>query len=116
MGLFGKTRFLDPDVEDWCLEVWAWLMTNLGGMERLRQASLVTPTHTFFPPTAAEGHAQALYVFDRVKAFMGLGEAPCELEAFQRRVQTGRAGAFARAAAHQRDAGRPPAASKATWR
>jgi hypothetical protein len=47
VGLFGKSRFLDADVEDWTLEAWAWLMTNLGGMERLRHARLGTATKDF---------------------------------------------------------------------
>jgi hypothetical protein len=80
MGLFGKTRFLDPDVEDWCLETWGWLMTGLGGMERLRRTPLVAPTSEFFPPTAAEGHERALYLFGRVKSLMGVEEYPCALE------------------------------------
>jgi len=84
MGLFGRTRFLDPDVEDWCLETWAWLMANLGGMARLRQASLVLATREFFPPTEAQGHERALYVFERVKSLMGLEEWPARLEPFAR--------------------------------
>jgi hypothetical protein len=84
MAIFGATRFLDPDVEDWCLETWGWLMTNLGGMERLRRIPLAAPTHEFFPPTAAQGHERALYLFDRVKSLMGMADCPCVLEEFGR--------------------------------
>jgi hypothetical protein len=84
MGIFGKTRFLDPDVEDWCLKTWAWLMTNLGGMQRLHGVSLTAPTREYFPPTAAEGREQAAYVFERVKSLMGMEGWPCEIEAYGR--------------------------------
>jgi hypothetical protein len=96
MGLFGKTRFLDPPVEDWCLETWGWLMANLGGMERLRQIPLVTPTPEFFPPTALQGHERALYVFDRVKALMAMADWPCELTPFYRQLSSQRVGVFSK--------------------
>jgi hypothetical protein len=83
-GLFGKSRFLDADVEDWCLETWAWLMVNLGGMERLKRTPLVIPTREFFPPTEAEGHERALYIFGLIKSLMGVADWPCELEAYDR--------------------------------
>src|SRR6185295_13384719 len=83
-GLFGKSRFLDADTEDWCLETWAWLMRNLGGMQRLSQMVLITPSREFFPPTETEGHDRAVYIFGLVKHLMGLGNWPCEFEAFDR--------------------------------
>ena len=82
--LFGSGRFLKADVEDWVLETWAWLMTAFGGMDRLRHAPLVLPTKDFFPPTETAGHARALYIFERIKLMSGLGDWPCELEAFDR--------------------------------
>ena len=82
--LFGPGRFLDADVEDWLLETWAWLLTELGGLERLRQAPLVLPSRDFFPPTETVGHARALYLFQQVKLWSGLAEWPCELESFDR--------------------------------
>jgi hypothetical protein len=93
MGLFGKTRYLDPNVEDWCLETWGWLMANLGAQPGQRLA-LVTPTPEFFPPTAAEGHERALYVFERVKTLMGLADFACELEVFSRKARPQRVGLF----------------------
>jgi len=95
MGLFGKSRFLDPDVEDWMLEAWAWLMTNLGGMARLSQAPLVAATRDYFPPTETEGHARALYVLERVKLLMGLPQRPCELQPFDRLEAHQRVGLYA---------------------
>jgi len=95
MGWFGKSRFLDTDVEDWMLEAWAWLMTNLGGMERLSQAPLVAATPAYFPPTETEGHARALYVLDRIKLLMGVPHWPCALEPFDRPEELQRAGFYA---------------------
>lgn len=82
--LFGAGRFLEPDVEDWVLETWAWLLTEFGGLERLRRKPLVLPTRDFFPPTDTIGHARALYLFQQVKRWAGLADWPCELEAFDR--------------------------------
>ncbi len=94
-GLFGKSRFLDDDVEDWCLETWAWLMTNLGGMDRLRRTEIVLPTREFFPPTLTEGHERAQYVLDLVKGRMGMNGWPCELEAYDRPEARHRVGLYA---------------------
>jgi hypothetical protein len=81
LGLFGKSRFLDEDLEDWFLETWAWLMARSGGMERMRNTPLVTPTRDFFPPTDAIGHDKALHVFECVKRLMGLQAWGCDLAA-----------------------------------
>ena len=81
MPLFGKARFLDADLEDWFLETWTWLMSKSGGMERMRDTPLVTPTRDFFPPTEAVGHEKALHVFECVKNLMGLQAWDCELVA-----------------------------------
>lgn len=83
-GLFGKSRYLDEDVEDWCLESWAWLMRNLGGVERLKRTAFVVPTREFFPPTETEGHERAVYIFELVKRHMGMSTWPCELEPHDR--------------------------------
>jgi hypothetical protein len=95
-GLFGKSRFLDADVEDWCLETWGWLMTNLGGMGRLSRTPLALPSREFFPPTEAEGHALALYVFGRIKTLMAIDDWPCELESYDRPEDGQRVGYYAK--------------------
>src|SRR6185312_10014998 len=82
--LFGKARFLDADTEDWVLETWAWLLTEFGGMERLRHSRLVLPTRDFFPLTETTGHARALYLFDQVRRWFGMLDWPSDLEAFDR--------------------------------
>ncbi|HEY3799348.1 MAG TPA: hypothetical protein VGL58_13440 [Caulobacteraceae bacterium] len=81
IGLFGPSRFLDADIEDWLLETWAWLMANLGGMARIQGTPLVLPTREFYPPTDAVGHERALYVFEQTKRLMGIAERACRLEA-----------------------------------
>jgi len=83
VGLFGKSTFLETDLEAWCLETWAWLMRN-GGARRLFETQLVTPSRAFYPPTDRVGHERALYVFDLTKRFMGLADWPCTLEPFDR--------------------------------
>ena len=55
MGLFGKSTFLEKDLEAWSLETWAWLMGSLGGMRRLERTPLVLANKDFFPPTDTEG-------------------------------------------------------------
>lgn len=96
MGLFGKSHFLDADVEDWCLETWGWLMANLGGMKRFRQVPLVTATREFFLPTETTGHERALYVFEQVKLLMAMQNRPCRLEAFDLPPQGHRVGLYAK--------------------
>jgi len=85
-GLFGKSRFLDEDLEDWFLETWAWLMSKSGGMERIHDTPLVTPTRDFFPPTEAVGQEKARHVFECIKALMGLQAFDCELVPYERRA------------------------------
>jgi hypothetical protein len=94
VGLFGKSRFLDADVEDWCLETWAWLMANLGGMDRLRRTPLVLASREFFPPTETTGHQRAVYVFERVKQLMEVGGWPVALEPTQRLESFQRVGLY----------------------
>ncbi len=79
MGLFGRSTFLDPDIEDWSFETWEWLMRRLGGTSRLTRMPLVTPTKEFFPSTTAEGHERALHVLDCVRTAMGMSDTQCEL-------------------------------------
>jgi len=93
--LFGKSRFLDPDVEDWCLETRGWLLANLGGMNRFRHVPLVTASREFFPPTDTVGHERALYIFDCVRAHMSMLEWPVELEAVERLEARQRVGTYA---------------------
>jgi len=93
--LFGDGRFLDAEIEDWVLETWGWLMTNLGGMERLRVTELVLPTKDFYPPTEATGHARALYIFERTRAWMAMTDWPVELQVVERPPRAQRVGTYA---------------------
>lgn len=83
--LLGKTpRFLDADLEDWSFETWAYLMREIGGVERLGEMQWVTPSRTFFPPSHAEGADRGREVFDIVKAQMGMADWPCHLRGYER--------------------------------
>jgi hypothetical protein len=93
--LFGDGRFLDAEIEDWVLETWVWLLTNFGGVKRLRDMRLVLASREFFPPTDAKGHDLALYLFDLVKLWMGLKDWPAKLEAWERREAFHRVGTYA---------------------
>lgn len=76
---FGKRQFLDPDVEEWHVECWQYLLRNCGGLERLRGSPLALPTSAFFPDVAGTTHERASAVFGRVKTLMGMADWPCEL-------------------------------------
>lgn len=84
---FGKPgSFLDAESEAWHVETWAWLLRNMGGVDALRQAPLVTPTTSFFPSTDALGHARVAEVLDAIKMLAGMQEWPCVLEAQPQRA------------------------------
>jgi len=95
LGLsFNNRTFLEPDLEAWQLEAWAWLMRNRGGLSRLTATRLVTPSREYFPPSDAKGADLAAHVFDQVKALMGMTDWPCELEASRRAPAATRVGEF----------------------
>ena len=85
--LLGKGRFLDAELEDYCLGTWAWLLAGLGGVERLSETPWVTPSRDFFPPTNAGGHERAAHLFACVKDLMGMAEWPCRLTSYERAGQ-----------------------------
>ena len=76
---FGAKPFLDPEIEAWQIETWAWLLKNLGGVEDLAKSPIVQPTREFFPHTDAEGHALAEHIFAAVKRHARMEDWPCEL-------------------------------------
>lgn len=75
---FSKT-FLDPDIEDWHLECWQWLLRNSGGMEAFAGRPLILSDATFYPSVSAEGHARALAIFEQTAAHAGMSDWPVEL-------------------------------------
>jgi hypothetical protein len=79
MALWGKKSFLDPHVEAWHRDCWAWLTRLLDEDGAPFPQPLVLPTREFFPPIEAEGHARAEAVLERVKTLMGLENWPCVL-------------------------------------
>jgi len=93
-GLLGKSSFLGDDLEDWCLDTWAWFMRNIGGMERLQATPLATPSRDFFPPSDAVGDARGEHIFACVKRAMGMETWPCVLEPYDRRQTNAQVGEF----------------------
>lgn len=92
--LLGKGSFLDSHVEAWCLETWAWMLRNLGGLERLVHTPLVTPSPAFFPASEASGDARGAHVFACVKRLMGMEGWDCRLEPYDRRDANARVGEY----------------------
>lgn len=89
-GLFGKTTFLDPEIEAWHLETWTTLLDRFGNDMKIADTPLALPTRDFFPPSEAKGHQRAEHVFACVKRAMGMSvNWPCRLEAQPER-DTGR--------------------------
>ena len=84
MALFGKSTFLEKELEAWSLETWAWLMRSLGGMQRLERTPLVLANKDYFPPTDTKGAERGRYIFDLVRRWMGIGDWACVLESYQR--------------------------------
>ncbi|WP_395647427.1 hypothetical protein [Terricaulis sp.] len=76
---FGKRKFLDPDVEEWHIDCWRYLLRNFGGVERVKSAPLALPTATYFPQVAGAPHERAEAVFLRIKTLMGMADWPCTL-------------------------------------
>jgi hypothetical protein len=95
LGLFGKSTFLERELEAWSLETWAWLMRSLGGMARLQRTPLVLANKDFFPPTDTEGAERGRYVFDLVRRWMGIGDWACTLESYERRPANAELGGLA---------------------
>lgn len=85
-GLFGARTFLDPEVEQWHLDVWATLIERFNTGRSLADTPVGLPTRDFFPPTEATGHAKAEHVFACVKSIMQMPDWPCALEAQPRRT------------------------------
>lgn len=77
--MWGKKRFLDPELEEWHVACWQWLLQNFGGIDAVRSAPLVLPTGAFFPKVEGDEHERATAVFLRVKDLLGMNEWPCTL-------------------------------------
>jgi hypothetical protein len=85
--LFGRKSFLDPEDEAWHLDMWKFLLTHFGGIERLKHVPIVNATRKFFPPSEATGEARAEHIFGCVKGLAGMSEWPCKLLAQPERPQ-----------------------------
>jgi hypothetical protein len=87
-GLLGARTFLDEEIEQWHLDVWATLIERFGAGMAVIDTPVALPTRDFFPPTEATGHAKAEHIFDCVRAVMGMPQTdwPCAL--FQQPMRT----------------------------
>lgn len=83
----GTRPFLEPELEQWQIETWGWLLRHRGGAATLRATPLVTPTRDFFPPTEATGHTRAEHVLGAVMRCAGMAGWPCRLVPQPRRPQ-----------------------------
>lgn len=72
--MFGRSPFLEPEISDWHVKCWAWLIDATGGLEDLRQTKLVLANADFFPPSEATGHARAEHILECVKTWAGMPE------------------------------------------
>jgi hypothetical protein len=79
VGLFGPSRFLDEDDENWQIETWKWMLAEFGGRDDLNKSPLVLPTREFFPPGPDGGEALAEHIFTWVKNHAGMAEWTCRL-------------------------------------
>ena len=81
--MYGESTdatFLDADLQDWVFDTWTWLMSEFGGMARIRWTKLALPTTDFFPRTTTQGHDRAVYLLERVKILMDMADWSCVLE------------------------------------
>lgn len=95
-GFLGRRTFLDPDIEEWHLDVWRVLIERFGDDLALVDTPVALPTRDFFPPSDETGHGKALHVFDCVRALMRMPpeDWPCRLEAQPRRLDGERVAEF----------------------
>ena len=95
-GLFGPRTFLDPEVEQWHLDVWSTLIERFGVGVSVVDTPAALPTRDFFPPTEATGHARAEHVFGCVRTIMGMPAAdwPCALVQQPQRITGQRVSEF----------------------
>ncbi|MBM7123961.1 hypothetical protein ISP19_01095 [Dyella flava] len=79
-GWFRNERLLDPDLAEWQLGCFEWLLKHTGGMEAYRRRKLILPTREFFPSNELRGHDLAERIFEQVKVWAGMEAWPCQLE------------------------------------
>ena len=77
--MFGRSHFLDQDVEAFHILCWAWLLRCTDGLEALQKTPLVLPTVEFFPVTTSSGHERAEFIFEHVRDLAGMADWPVQL-------------------------------------
>lgn len=76
---FRQGSFLDPEDEQWQIELWRWFLGHFGRKVDFDKTPLVLPTREFFPPTDKQGHERAGHVFECVKRLARMAGWPCRL-------------------------------------
>lgn len=77
--LFGSGSFLDPEDEQWQIELWRYFLVLFSSQVNFQQTPLVLPTKQFFPPTDKKGHERAEHIFQSVKKQARMSSWPCRL-------------------------------------
>ena len=75
-----KPTLSDDDVE-WQLSAWAWLLENLGGIDRLKSLPSKYPRQADFPRSGLSRHAHVQFVFSQVCGLLGVDAQKFELRA-----------------------------------
>lgn len=81
MGIFGARAPIGEEEFEWQLAGFKWMLEEFEGIERHREAPLITPTTDFFPDSLLTGHARAEELFGQVQSHAGLDHIAFRLEA-----------------------------------
>jgi hypothetical protein len=80
--MFWSTKpTLSEDDIEWQLGAWAWLLENLGGIDRLKSLPSKYPRQADFPRSGLSGHAHVEFVFAQVCGQLGVDPSNFELVA-----------------------------------
>jgi hypothetical protein len=81
-GLFRSQPLLDESSTEWLFNAYAWAFRNLGSEGFHKKIILVTPTDRHFPDKSlATAEERVSAAFERVRAYAGMQDWPCELTA-----------------------------------
>lgn len=75
----GKKRFLEKHLEEWQLDTWRYLLTNVGDAKWVAEQAPLTPSHAMFARPPSDDHSSAIILFEQLKEYMGIKDCPAEL-------------------------------------
>jgi len=75
-GLFNKQPVIDASSSEWIFDAYGWALQNFDADLFYSDTQLVRPTNEFFPDSVNSVHGMAESVFERVKAYAGVGHWP----------------------------------------